>query len=436
MARYKQPPDKVQQLDLLPERKVSAESIVELSPDAVVVTDTAGHIILVNRQTEVLFGYPREELLGQAVEVLLPERFHAVHQLHRRGYGAAPRTRPMGAHLSLFGRHRDGREFPLEVSLSPVPGADEGSEPLVISSIRDVSELHRVQEGWAAAERARASAEAANRELRGLRALADTALSHLSLQDLLDNLLERIVDIMEVDNAAILLVDDAPESQTLVVRAVRGLEEATPNVHMSVGQGFSGSIAASRAPLVVDDIARFPVFNSFLQQNLSSMVGVPLLVAERLLGVVHMGTRLPRHFTDQDVQLLQQVADRIALAIDRAQLYEAERTAHKAEQQARQQAEMALARVQPSEEWFRNMADTAPVLLWVSGTDGLVTFVKPWLALPDSLEQELGNGWADGVHPDDYQLCLQTYLTAFEARQSFTMEYRLRRFDGSSLGSR
>ena len=103
--------------------------------------------------------------------------------------------------------------------------------------------------------------------------------------------------------------------------------------------------------------------NSFLQQNLSSMMGVPLLVADRLLGVVHVGSRLPRHFTDQDVQLLQQVADRIALAIDRAQLYEAERTAHMAEQKAREAAEMALAQVLASEEWFRNMADTAPVLL-------------------------------------------------------------------------
>ncbi|MGO8947287.1 MAG: PAS domain S-box protein [Ktedonobacterales bacterium] len=433
MARDKQqPPDKVQRGVLLPELKVSVESIVELAPDAAVVADTAGRIILVNRQTEVLFGYPREELLGQAVEVLLPEQFHAVHQHHRRTYGAAPRTRPMDANLSLFGRHRDGREFPVEVRLSPLPSEDEESESLVIYGIRDVTELHRVQEGWAAAERARASAEATNRELRWLRSLADTALSHLTLADLLHELLGRVVDIMEVDDATILLADDTGESQTLVIRAARGLEEATPNVRVPAGQGFSGSIAASRAPLIVDDIARFPVFNSFLQQNLSSMAGVPLLVAGRLLGVVHVGTRLPRHFTDQDVQLLQQAADRIALAIDRAQLYEAERTARMAEQQARQEAEVALARALASEEWFRRMADTAPVLLWVSGADALVTFVNArWLGFTGRrLEQELGNGWAEGVHSDDYLRCLETYLTAFRARQSFVMEYRLRRFDG------
>ena len=224
------------------EPKVSAESILELGPDAVVVADSAGHIILVNQQTEMLFGYPREELLGQALEVLLPERFHLVHQLHRRSYEAAPRRRRMGVDLPLFGRHRDGREFPVEVSLSPLPGAGEGGEPLIISSIRDVSELHRVQESLAVAETAPASAEAARRELRQLRSLTDTTLSHLTLEGLLHELLGRAVDIMEVDDAAILLVDDTKESQTLVIRASRGLEEATPNLRVPMGQGFSGGI--------------------------------------------------------------------------------------------------------------------------------------------------------------------------------------------------
>jgi PAS domain S-box-containing protein len=275
---------------------------------------------------------------------------------------------------------------------------------------------------------------------------------------------------------------------------------------------------------------------------------------------VHARTKVSHHFTEQDVQLLQKVADRIALAIDRAQLYESERAARVAEQQARQEAEDALARarlsemrfqrlmdtgivgivigdsshvieandaylkmlgytradlregklsqnelmrpeqqaetkamveqalltgvsvlqekeyvhrdgsrvpvlvgivllerdpvrfvsivldlterdrlegereeaLRRSEEQFRSMADTAPVLLWVAGTDTLVSFVNvPWLQFTGrKLEQELGNGWAERVHPEDFQRCLDSYLTAFEARQSFTIEYRLQRFDG------
>jgi PAS domain S-box-containing protein len=110
--------------------------LVESAPDAIVMIKGDGRIALVNRQTEAMFGYARDELLGRPVEILLPERFRAGHVGHRADYAAAPRTRPMGAGLELYGRRKDGSEFPVQISLSPM---ESEGEVLVTSVIRDIS---------------------------------------------------------------------------------------------------------------------------------------------------------------------------------------------------------------------------------------------------------------------------------------------------------
>jgi PAS domain S-box-containing protein len=116
--------------------------VLELAPEAIMLVDGRRGIVLVNSQTEALFGYRREELLGQTVDMLLPERFRRAHEDLIAGYLAQPRCRPMGKGRVLFGRCQNGREFPAEISLSPLGGGDGVR---VICSIRDISERMRAE---------------------------------------------------------------------------------------------------------------------------------------------------------------------------------------------------------------------------------------------------------------------------------------------------
>jgi signal transduction histidine kinase len=159
-------------------------------------------------------------------------------------------------------------------------------------------------------------------KLERVQQVTDAALAHLGLEELLQSLLLRTRDILEVDTCAILLLDE--ERNELVARAAVGIEEEVEQgVRIPVGGGFAGRVAAERKPVILPDVDHAHVLNPILREKgIKSMLGVPLVVHDQVIGVIHVGTLKPYSFDDDDIDLLQLAAERAAIAIEKARVHE------------------------------------------------------------------------------------------------------------------
>jgi signal transduction histidine kinase len=243
--------------------------------------------------------------------------------------------------------------------------------------------------------------------LRRLQALTDAALAHLELDALLATLLIRTREILEVDTCAVLLLDE--ETNELVARAAVGVEEEVEQgVRIPVGQGFAGRVAADRRPVILDDVDHADVLNPILwQKGIKSLLGVPLLVAGNVLGVLHVGVLEHRQFDEGDVELLQFAADRAAIAIEHARAFEAERRARQRVEHVQAITDAALAHLE-LEDLFAVLlprirdileADTCAVLLLDDATDELVA--RAAVGIEEEVEQgvriPVGGGFAGRI---------------------------------------
>ncbi|HEX2189011.1 MAG TPA: ATP-binding protein [Longimicrobiaceae bacterium] len=215
-------------------------------------------------------------------------------------------------------------------------------------------------------------AELGPEELRGylvgLKSLTEAILAQLTLPELLRELLGRLRALLSVDTATVLLCAD--DRETLVVRASEGLEEEVEQrVEIPVGQGIAGAVAARRQAVIVDEVSRFDPVSPALRR-LSSMMLAPLLTKGDLLGVLHVGTLEPRSFAARDLYLLQVVADRVALVIRNALLYDRAQ----AEARERERVEAAHREMQ---ERFRVYAECASDAIFAIDEESVIQYANP-----------------------------------------------------------
>lgn len=241
--------------------------------------------------------------------------------------------------------------------------------------------------------------------VRRLQSVTDAALAHLRLDELLAALLERTREILEVDTCAILLLDE--DTNELVARAALGIEEEVEQgVRVPVGGGFAGRIAAEKRPVILDDVDHAHVLNPLLREKgIKSMLGVPLVVEGEVQGVLHVGSLVPRAFQEDEVDLLQLVADRAALAIEHARLFEAERAARERIEHVQAVTDAALAHLEVNEllrvllPRIRDIlrTDTCAVLLLDEETNELVARAALGIEEEVGVRIPLGAGFAGRV---------------------------------------
>lgn len=297
------------------------QALLEAAPLGIVIVDCDGRIARVNANAEAMFGYDRGRLIGQTVEILLPEGLRKVHVEHRADYLADPSVRPMGIGLDIAGWRQDGTEFPIEVTLGFMETEDG---PRIMSFSTDITKRKQMEdELQRLTEELEQRVIDRTRELSTLYDVTAVASESLDLRTTLDRSLEPVVVDMEAHVGLIHLLDEAGETLHLAA------QQGTPSnisAHIDgvrLGSGLAGRVIERGEPLMVPDLAADPrVPHVTHEEGTHTYAAVPMRAGGRALGVLSVCRERERQFSVEEVALLTSIADHVAVAVENARLYE------------------------------------------------------------------------------------------------------------------
>ncbi len=379
--------------------------LLESAPDAMIVVDQQGAIVLANARAESLFGYSRQELLGQKIELLVPEAARRGHDSLRRSYTGRPHTRPMSQVPGLRARRKDGVELPVEISLSPID-TDEGL--LVAASVRDLTEKHSLQR-----------AVETNLLIQStISRILQTSLEAISLDDHLSRTLELILSVPWFADQAMGGIFLAAESgDELLLKVHRGLppEVAVQCARIAPGTCLCGTAALHRQIIhkkSVDDdhVLHYPGMPPH------GHYCVPILADQHLFGVITLFLRSSDHGNEAEVQeFLASVSRVLAGTIER-------KHAEEALKESRERFDLAV------------LGSNAGIWDWDLRTNR-VYFSPRWKGLIGYEDHEIQSAffeWQNRLHPEDRDRAAQVIKNYLEGRSTeYELEHRLQHKDGS-----
>lgn len=280
-------------------------------PDALIVADAGGLIVMANPAATALLGYAVDELVGLPVDALVPDAIRPRHAGYRTQYARNPRPRPMGTQMDLVARRRDGSEVMVEIALSPL---QSDRLPLVVAAIRDIGTYPRVKQ---ALQRARYSGHLAQ--------LGRLAVDARDLQGLLEQVPAIAAAALDVEVAMVFLLE--PDRLAFRLAASEGPTHAPPAGQLlNLPDTPVGFVLAQMKPVVVSNYheeRRFVVPSSYLDAAMVSGLAVPLSNRGRAVGVLSVCSRQARHFGDDEVGFLESLSNLLATSLQRAEFEEA-----------------------------------------------------------------------------------------------------------------